>query len=279
MRYLLFFFVTAFSIQSSLANEVEPKEAFDRSLGRLNSIASLNAYIDSCAASREVPAKSRKEVFLVNEIIERKFYHGYSHYTSEDNFLAYLAGKFVWNHLSAIVLPEDLVKHEMAACSQQAIVMMEVLKQRGFNVRKLGLTGHYVLEVFYNDNWHMFDPNHEPKHQGIAHDSLDVLLESGFINESYSRTLEPERVKEVFTNIREGEINTEPAQNARLFHIFTKFISDNILLLVTGNAFLLFLFVKRRKEQKKFEELARLQRRRVLNGDPASLSRKIPLAN
>lgn len=279
MRYLLFFFVIFFGFNYSEAKEIEPDEAFDKSLIRLNTIALLNEYIDSCANARNVPANSRKEVFLVNDIIERKFYHGYSNYTSNDNFLAYLAGKYVWDHLSAIVLPEDLVKHEMAACSQQAIVMMEVLKQRGYQVRKLGLTGHYILEVFYNNKWHIFDPNHEPKYQGIAHDSLNLLLESGFINESYSKTLEPERVKQVFANMEVGNVNSVPAKNARIFHIVTKFISENIVFFVGCFAFLIYLVVKWSKNQKKSEELARLQRRSVLKRNPASLSRKVPLAN
>lgn len=279
MRYLLFFFMTLFSIYASEGKEIAPNEAFDRSLLRLNTIDQLNAYIDSIASARNVPPNSRKEVFLVNDIIERKFYHGYSRYSIKDNFLAYLAGEYVWDHLSAIVLPEDLVKHEMAACSQQAIVMMEVLKQRGYKVRKLGLTGHYVLEVIYNNKWHIFDPNHEPKYQGIAHDSLNLLLESGFINDSYSKTLEPERIKEIFTNIEVGKVNSVPAKNARIFHIVTKFLSENIVFFVGCMAVLIFLFVKRSKNRKKYKQLARLQRRSVLNGNPASLSQKVPLAN
>jgi hypothetical protein len=47
-------------------------------------------------------------------------------------------GEFVWSHLSAIVLPEDILKYPMAACSQQSIIMMECFKKIGVDYRKVG---------------------------------------------------------------------------------------------------------------------------------------------
>jgi hypothetical protein len=263
MRYFLSFLIVLFSFLESKASDKNLNEAFDKSLGRLNTIALLNEYIDSCALAQKVAANSKAEVFLVNDVIERKFYHGYSYYTQKDNFLAYLAGEYVWDHLSAIVLPDDIVKHGMAACSQQAMVMMEVLSLRGYKVRNLGLTGHYILEVFYDNAWHIFDPNHEPKYQGIPHDSLDAFLENGLISESYSRTLTPERVKEVFTNIQVGQVDAEPAKNARLFHSVTKAVSQYFILILIGFLLTLLYFFKKRKQKKLNSRLIANQHRPV----------------
>lgn len=271
MRYLLFFLIILFSFLESKANDKEPNEAFDQSLGRLNTIDLLNDYIDSCAVVQKVPAYSEQEVFLVNNVIERKFYHGYSHYSFQENILANFAGQYIWDHLSAIVIPDDLVKHPMAACSQQAIVMMEVLKQRGYKVRKLGLTGHYILEVYYNNAWHIFDPNKEPKYQGIPHDSLNAFLNNGYISESYSKSLSPEDVKKIFTNIHVGKVNSVPAKNARIFHLVTKFISRNFLLILVGFCLAIFYVVKRRK-QKKQESRLKTQQHKPVARQCASLS-------
>jgi hypothetical protein len=278
MRCLLLSLFLLLAFLQGRAGTGENREAFDHSLARLNTIALLNGYIDSCAIVQKVPAFSAKEVFLVNDIIQRKFYHGYSYYSMQDNFLAYLAGKYIWGDLSAIVIPEDLVKHQMAACSQQAIVMMAVLKQRGYKVRKLGLTGHYILEVFYNNQWHVFDPNHEPKYQGIPHDSINALLANGLIIESYSKTLKPEQVKEVFKKLEVGKVNSVPAKNARIFHTVTKAISQNFILVTLGFFFGLLHFYKKKKQKKHINKL------RKLEGSPgtrkyASLSQKRPLAN
>src|SRR5688572_7547828 len=43
-------------------------------------------------------------------ILRKRFYHGFSHYSFGENALAYFSG-YVWDHLSAIVIPDDILKH------------------------------------------------------------------------------------------------------------------------------------------------------------------------
>ena len=69
--------------------------------------------------------------------------------------------------LSAIVVPDDILKYPLAACSQQSIVGMKVLMDKGFNIRRVGfddpvIGGHFCYEVNYGNDWHFFDPNREP---------------------------------------------------------------------------------------------------------------------
>jgi hypothetical protein len=231
IRLLILILLFLSGILTTKAQIVDGSEKYDKSLARLNSIEKLNAYIDSCVRVQNIEALSKEEIFLVNEIIEQKFYHGYSHYSFENNWIAYLTGKYIWDHLSAIVIPDDLVKHGMAACSQQAIVMMEILKQRGFEVRKLGLTGHFILEAFYDKEWHIFDPNKEPEFQGASHDSLDTFLNNGYLTKAYSAKATPEAVKKMFSNRQVGQVNEFPAKNARLFHWVTGSLSKYFIRL------------------------------------------------
>lgn len=242
--------VLIFSSFAELKAVSVQEETFDRSLGRLNTIARLQDYIDSCAAAGQVRPGSKEEVLLINGILERKFYHGYSHYSAQDNFWAYLAGKYVWDHLSAIVLPEDLVKHPMAACSQQALVMMQLLQERGYQVRKLILQRHYLLEVFYDQGWHMFDPNKEPSSQGLPHDSLDAYLINGKLSQAYSRTLSPEQVKTMFGRRAIGKVNAVEARNARVFHCITKSLSQPMGGVLVGSILGFFFILKKRKKKK-----------------------------
>ena len=79
----------------------------------------------------------------------------------------YLA-PFIKKDLSAIVIPNDILKQPMAACSQQSIIGMEVFKRKGFKVRKVGFFydgygGHFCFEAFFYNRWHFFDPDLEPK--------------------------------------------------------------------------------------------------------------------
>jgi hypothetical protein len=223
-----------FSIKAQNINE-----RYDPGLGRLTDLDRFDNYIDSLKQERNIPGNSFKEVFLINSVIERRFYHGYSKYSIHDNFLAYIAGKYIWSALSAIVIPNDILKHPNAACSQQAIIMMEVLKYRGYQVRKLGLTNHFILEVFCDNDWKVFDPNKEPTLQGFSHNAIPVYLQNGALNKAYSSLSENE-VETMFKVAKIGKVNEFPAKNARLFHIVTKFISQYFVVFLV--AFLLVIW-------------------------------------
>ncbi|WP_026462927.1 hypothetical protein [Adhaeribacter aquaticus] len=243
MQKFVWFFLLLFAFFEVKGQFFKEGEAFDKSLIKLNTIEKLNAYIDSCGLAGNISAPSKDDAFLVNQVIEKKFYHGFSHYSIQDNWLACLAGKVIWDHLSAIVIPNDLVKHPMAACSQQSIVMMEVLRKRGYQVRKLGLSGHFVLETFYDKTWHVFDPDKEPIYSGFLHDSLNIYLENGYLTKAYSKSLTPVEVKRIFSKQQIGAINEFPAENARLFHVVTGYVTRSpvmhFMLLV-----LIFYFVQ-----------------------------------
>ena len=92
---------------------------------------------------------------IVNEVVKRRFYHGYSYFHWRDNYMAYLLSFVTKPDAHAIVLPDDILRYPYGACSQQAIVMMALLQRKGFPVRKVGLYdpeagyGHFVLEAQY----------------------------------------------------------------------------------------------------------------------------------
>ena len=44
-------------------------------------------------------------------------------------------------------------------CDQAATVLMHGAAHLGFDVRKVALEGHVVVELAYDDGWHLFDPD------------------------------------------------------------------------------------------------------------------------
>lgn len=263
---LLVFFIFVMNFGMAQAHP----EHYDVKLARLNNVQILNSYIDSLIKVNNIRKLSANEVFLVNNIIEYRFFHSYCRYSYNDNFLAYLAGKFVWSDLSAIVIPDDILKHPEAACSQQAIVMMEVLKNRGYKVRQLKLNGHFILEVFYDNAWRVFDPNKEPSLKGFAHETIKNRLKNGDLNKAYSRMSEAEFIR-MYKITQVGRVNEFPAQNARLFHLVTKFISQYIVIFLAG--FLLSIWfgfkrltkISRKKKKTNFMKVSECQESALAN--------------
>src|SRR5690349_14064228 len=101
-------------------------EVYDASLAkRLKSINDILLFAEKEAAIKNVQKGTLQYAELVGDIVSRRFFHGYSHYKANENWIASASGRYVWWDLSALVKPEDIMKYPMGACSQQSIVLME----------------------------------------------------------------------------------------------------------------------------------------------------------
>ncbi len=228
-------------------------EDFDPSLSRLNTLDKLEKYCDSLYATvccgEEKAEFDQDYTTLVSSVIRKRFYHGYSYYGFKNNYLAFLFSKATRPGYSAVVIPDDILKYSFAACSQQSIVMMEVLKAKGLKTRKISFQGktaggHFCFEVFYKNNWHFYDTNMEPdeavlnaiNRPGIAFlaSHPDVLLNA-------YRHHAKEKVLDVFLNYSYGQVDKFPAPNALLFHKITKTLSYTIWIFFLAG----FLLVRR----------------------------------
>jgi hypothetical protein len=164
-------------------------------------------------------------------ILRKRFYHGFSYYSFGENALAYISG-LAWNHLSAIVIPEDILKHPNAACSQQAIVLIEIFRRTNTDFRKVSLEGHYVLEGFIDNEWRFFDTNIEPD---IMHNrkSFEQMVATNSLPEAYKKTkISSDLVNSWSKNYSYGKINEIPASNATLFHQLGFWFQTRFLFIV-----------------------------------------------
>jgi hypothetical protein len=156
------------SLDTSLANS---PEEFNPALNRLCNITQVLQYCDSIYGnSRIAPADSLAYANVVAHTLRLRFYHGLSTYGFCDNWVLY-ALQWVHPHSLAIVYENDILKHNQALCSQQSIVGMMALKQKGFTFRKVGFktkngkAGHFTYEIRLADGWHFYDVDKEPNLQ------------------------------------------------------------------------------------------------------------------
>lgn len=229
-------------------------EQYTESLGRINSLKDFSSYIDHVASKQLIVDEnneivdSAKYVVLTDSLMKERFYHGYSHYSLADNYTAFLAGKYIWSDLSALVRPNDILSHPHAACSQQAIVFQELLKLKNFKVRKVAfsssISGHFCTEVRYNERNHFFDTNLEANWDSITSipSTKKLVSNEKLLEKAYAHL--PQKTLKVFTENPPiyGEWNTYPAKNMRLLHFLTYGLSS-IGFLILG-LFSLFLLKK-----------------------------------
>jgi len=203
------------------------QEEYDPALARLHSVAALLTYVDS--VQQDHPAVAYPS--LLNWTIRRRFYHGFSYYGPGNNVLASLIARFLHTDWHAIVLPDDILQHPNAGCSQQCIVLMTALRQRGFSVRNVGFYepkqgGHYASEVYYAGSWHYYDPDFEPDEQLLSQagkPSIKALsTNTALLRQAYLPHMTSERIDALFKTYQIGTINPILAPRARLFQLITK---------------------------------------------------------
>jgi hypothetical protein len=248
----------AFSEKKYSVREISAQlddDDFDASLIRLNSIDKLTAYCDSFF---EANKGARTYPGIVSEVIRKKFYHGYSYYDTKNNPVGVFFEPIVKNSATAIVIPDDIVQHPNAACSQQSIVGMEVFMRKGYNVRKVSMfdslanTGHFAYEVYYEGGWHFFDTNQQPDADSLRkynRPSVAFLAtHPNIILSVYHKKKDPEMFKRLIMSYKLGPVDKFPAPNAYLYQLVTKFLTNFGWVII----WILIMFRSwRRKRQRK----------------------------
>ena len=209
----------------------DKKEKFDSRLSYINSIKKLEDFTDSIAAAQKINTTSYNYVELLETVIENRFYHGFSHFTLSENWMAAIAGRFIKEDCACKVQPEKIIQQKgNAACSQQALVMMAVLRNKKIDYRSVGFPHHYAMEVLINNNWYFFDANMEPSITKAER----MLPAWNHQNDNLKKHYDPRRFTDLdykFGNgltATTGIINEVPARNARLFQSTTGILSKII---------------------------------------------------
>lgn len=256
---VLFFFIlsviaiipfgTKFSSQNFAYND-----RYNDGLNRLKNTNEVINYVDSLYNIKLEGGfyDTVKYLSVLNDVLKQRFYYGISRYSISENWIAHFAGKFFWSHLSAIVEPEDILKHNEGLCSQQTIVFLSILKKKGIKFRSVGLgqkegPGHFLCEVFHNGNWHLYDITLEPNWNLVGKKQKDMtyyLSNRDSLYVAYKGKLSKENFNKILNKVEYGLPNQMPAKNMLLFHKMSKVLTYLIPLI------LLILFFWRFKKNR-----------------------------
>lgn len=243
-----------------LSNRPYNWEAYESSLaGRLQSVDAILRFTDSLTVAQNIKPGTLEYGVMLNRVVKWRFYHGYSHYSLSQNWIAAFCGKYIWNDLSAIVVPDDILKYPMAACSQQSIVLMECLRRKKILYRNITFDHHYAVEAKFND-WYYFDPDMEPDFSNIKRGSSDFLVRNKLFGSLYRKSMDSLQVSTTLAHPKHGKVNARPAPSAMIFQRTTKLASKTIWLLPFS--FCLFFLIRAKNQNS--ERAALLFVRKIL---------------
>jgi hypothetical protein len=235
MKILLIIFTILLALPNFCAinpNAEQPpydgKELYDPALARLNSLHTLTVYIDSTARASNIAVTAAEYPLLIEQVLKKRFYHGYSRYTLADNWVAAVGEKIFGHALACTVYSDDILQYPYAACSQQAMVMMDLLKQKGIPCRHVAFEHHYALEAQINGQWYFFDPNMEPNMTLDNRSHHLWAANTDYLKQFYKERFSNQMLDYVFGNglpASCGITNEATAPNAKLFHSITKPLS------------------------------------------------------
>jgi len=211
----------------NFACQKRPFDAFDPSLvKRIQSVDDLLSEVEAQGCRAGAYTDLEKLEILVH-VVEKRFYHGYSYYSMGENWITALAGRYMRNDVGAIVDPDDLLKHPMAACSQVCLVIMDALQKMNIPYRKVCLRGHFCMEAFIGDKWYFIDANIEPDFSRIGgRKSLDEIIKANQLFTLYRDTrLDSADIAKMFALRVYGKENVFPAPRALLFQKVTYSLS------------------------------------------------------
>lgn len=210
---------------------------------RFRSVDAVIYYVEKHVADT---ADKLEQFEVLVRLMRQRFVHAYSVYGMQENWIAVLAGRFIWRDLSAKVIPDDILKGEVAACSQVSLVLMEACRRLNIPSRKVGLKGHYAMEAFINNQWYFCDANLKPDFSAInGRKSLEEIIKNKEQFKLYANTkLDSANVAFKFSSIAYGDVNANHAPRAYFFQATTKELSHWGWLIPM--AFSIFLWRKKR---------------------------------
>jgi hypothetical protein len=230
-----------------------PAEAWKPRLADVKTVDDALKILPSYAA-REHGSRDARIAFGIDRFVRDRFLHGPSLLNVRHNWLAGLAG-LVWINLRMPVLPDEILHHRRAICSQQAIVFMALLKHSGIDYGSVliawpeggeGEAGHFAVAARVDGRWLYFDPDQEA---AVPATPLQSVIDGSALPRLYGAKpalLARMRAAAAEGRIRLARVDQDPAPRGALFQRVTRWLSAYGWLLF-GFLFLAELAVRRRR--------------------------------
>lgn len=128
-------------------------EVYDSRLQRIQTIDQVVQELS------EMPGDSAaKRVLNLEDLLRARFYYGYARYSFRENWVAWLAARTVDPDLDAKTDAREIIESPWASCSQQAIVVQEVLKRLNLPYASVLFPNHFTAAVQLDNVWYVVDP-------------------------------------------------------------------------------------------------------------------------
>ena len=183
--------------------------------------------------AREHGNRDARVAFAIDHFVRDRFFHQPSFLSFRQNWLAAIAGAF-WMDLRIPVLPDEILQHRRAICSQQAIVFMELLKRRGIHYAAVMMSwpsddpwshGHFAVTARIDGRWLYFDPDQEAERTGVP---VSHVIDGSALPDLYAHKpalLAAMRYAAAHRRIWLGHFDEYPAPRGGLFQIVTEWLS------------------------------------------------------
>lgn len=255
----IFLFVFSFTVYSKFISE-EPAlvipsnldEKFDERFLHINSCSRLDSLVS--AEFNKNRGDTASTVLFIDSFLRNRFYHSYSELSVRDNWISALCGTLFWHHFLFPVVPCDIIKYPMAACSQQGILFQQQLDRLKITCSTIQFIssskkkpGHYAVSVYYSSSWHYYDPNREPFIIDSTMPSVETIIEKKLYEKMYSKPSNLQ-FQRFFKDKSYKLVNRVPFHKGNMYYFqtVTAFLSDWLwlgLLVVC----LLYFFVPRQR--------------------------------
>lgn len=220
------------------------KEKYSPQLSVINSIDKLEKFVDEAAADKGIPVGSLAYVEMLENTVSHRFYHGFSHKSLQRDWITAVTDRIAGTDFSCLVLPEEIMQYPEAACSQQAIVMMEVLKRKNINYREIGFPHHFAMEAAINGGWYFLDANMEPDIKGQDRLHQNWYGHADSLKKYYNPSIHPDLSYGFGTGLMAevNKTNEEQAPNLKKLQAATGVLSKIAWIFPLG----LLLFTRKR---------------------------------
>jgi hypothetical protein len=264
IAYLLFTIICSFSLYENFLSKPTAtcadiavlNEAYDSKLSYIQSIEDLDCEVK--IRLKNDFSDTSKVVNAIDDILRNRFYHGYSEYSMQDNWLAYICSKVIFWGIKHPVIPDDILKYPMAACSQQGLVFQAMLRKYDISYATIAFgrsnnqhSGHYAVSAFYNNSWHYFDTNQEPI-KLTNNPSIETIIKEGKLGSIYSgnNSISSQWLNEKIQNGLIHRVNKNILSGIKMMtlHYVTGFLSSWLWFILLG-AYCSRIFIKYRDKQ------------------------------
>jgi hypothetical protein len=198
--------------------------------------------------------EEKAQVKIMVEVVDSWFQAGLSQYRPCGNWSLFLLTQIPTigeKYPMGLIDPKEIVKSEFAYCSQNAIVLQEVLRHFGYEYASVrfnsgGGGGHFASAARIKNSWYFLDANIPNLNRGELVTLNNIIGKDStaehVVKERYrGHELIPELVL-LSNNLGKttvGNYNEFPAERGLLLQRITKFVSDFAWLVVTALTLLL----------------------------------------